>query len=227
MSHVLKEIPEIERPRERLEFMGASALSVSELLAIIIRCGTKNTSALSLAYEVLKEFETLDNLSSATISELSSIKGIQKAKAISIIASLELGKRLANEMKERKKINNIIDAYKLIKDNMVNLKNEELSVIYLNVKSEVIAIKKISMGTISETAINPKEIFKWALKYSSIHLIIVHNHPSGDPSPSPNDKKSTFELIKQAQIIGLKIIDHIIIGKNSFYSFQSNKIIRC
>lgn len=227
MSHVLKEIPEIERPRERLEFMGASALSVSELLAIIIRCGTKNTSALSLAYEVLKEFETLDNLSSATISELSSIKGIQKAKAISIIASLELGKRLANEMKERKKISNIIDAYKLIKDNMVNLKNEELSVIYLNVKSEVIAIKKISMGTISETAINPKEIFKWALKYSSIHLIIVHNHPSGDPSPSPNDKKSTFELIKQAQIIGLKIIDHIIIGKNSFYSFQSNKIIRC
>ena len=227
MSHLLKEIPTIERPRERLEMSGAKSLSVAELIAIILRCGIKNHSAVELSYEILKEFETLENLSNATISELCKIRGIYKAKAISIIASLELGKRLANDMKEKKIIHNMNDAYNLVKDDMQHLKNEEILVIYLNIKGEVINIRKVSIGTITHTSFNTKEIITWALKNSSNHLIVCHNHPSGDPTPSDADKDSTYDLITQATILGIAIVDHLIIGKKSYYSFKLDKIVTC
>lgn len=226
MSHLLKELPLEERPRERLEKYGAEALSIAELLAIIIRCGTNNLSAISLSFEVLKEFENLESLSNATISELSKIKGIEKAKAISIIASLELGKRMYNELTKKIKIKNSLDAYMLVKGDFFNVSIEELVAIFLNIKGEVVKVKKITVGSVSQTIIEAKDILKWALKYSSSNFIICHNHPSGDPSPSINDIKATNEITKQASIIDINLVDHIIIGRRKYYSFKESKIIK-
>ena len=220
---LLKEIPAIERPRERLELSGAESLSIAELIAIIIRTGTKEKSSVELAYEILKEFDDLDGLSTATTTELCKIKGIEKAKAISLLASIELGKRIASTIKEKKKIENALDVYNLLKMRMLNLAYEEVVVVYLNIKGEIIKIKKLSTGTTNKTLIEGKDVIRWALKYSSSHFILVHNHPSGDPTPSSNDKVLTETIEKQAKILGMTLIDHIVIGRGKYHSIYQNK----
>ena len=221
---VLKELPLIERPRERLELSGAESLSIAELLAIIIRTGTKNSSSINLSYEIMREFEDLDALSNATISELCKIKGIQKAKAISIIASLELGKRLANSINKRSRVTSINDIYNLLKPKMELLEHEEFMAVYLNVKGDVIKVVKISKGTVDHTLFDEKEVIKWALRYSSMHFFICHNHPSGDVLPSDADKVLTMKLDKFASMMGLKMLDHLILAKGKYYSFKNGKV---
>ena len=224
---ILKEIPKIERPRERLELSGPESLSIAELIAILLRTGTKDLSSIDLAYKVLNEFETLDALSNATITELCKIKGIYKAKAITILASIELGKRISAKREDRNKVNDILDVYRLVKGNMERLDHEEIVLVLLSIKSEVIKVKKISIGTSSLSLLEGKDIFKWALKYSSNHFVVCHNHPSGDPSPSSNDKVLTDRLTEQANLMGINMVDHIIIGKGKFYSFRLKKILSC
>ena len=223
-NYLVKELPISLRPRERLEEFGADSLSDVELLAIIIRCGTADLSAISVAESVLHEFENIGTLTSVTIEELCKIKRIHKVKAITILAALELGKRVVNNF--RKKIGTInrpYDAYMCLRTSMENLDHEELACIFLNVKSEIIKIKRITIGTVNSTLFEVKDILKWALKYSSSYIIIAHNHPSGDVRPSENDKIVTDKLINAAKTLDIKVIDHIIIGKDNYYSFLENK----
>lgn len=223
-TYLLKELPQSLRPRERLEEYGAENLSDCELLAIILRCGTKDLSVISLAEKILYEFESLNSLSQVTIEELCKIKGIQKVKAITILASIEFGKRVINSFQKKLgKIEKPNDAYIYLKPLMENLDHEELFCIFLNIKSEIIKIKRITIGTVNSTLFEPKDILKWALKYSSSFIIIAHNHPTGDVNPSLNDKIVTEKIISAANQIDIKLVDHIIIGKNDYYSFLENK----
>lgn len=223
MRYLLREIPVYERPRERFEKYGAEALSDSELLAILLRTGTKNNSVINLANEILKEFDNINSLNDVTIEELCKIKGIQKAKAISILAAIELGRRITeNFRKESIKIESPSDAYRFVRTKLENLLHEELVCIFLNTKSEVMKVKKISIGTTNSTLFDSKIVLKWALKFSSSYIIIAHNHPSGDPTPSDNDRIVTDQIIRAGKAVDIKVVDHIIVGKDKYYSFSEN-----
>ncbi len=224
MRYQFREIPIMERPRERLISRGASSLADYELLAILLRTGTKNQSVIEVAKNLRHSFETLGDLNDITYNELIKINGIGQAKAIELLAAIELGRRIANPII----LNNIIqtpkDAFNYLKIKMQYLHQETLMAVFLNVKNEVIADKIISIGTLDKTIFHPRDILKWALKYSCYGFIISHNHPSGDPTPSSADRQMTEALIESAKTMGVVFIDHVIIGKNKYYSFIENKI---
>lgn len=225
MGYMLREIPLEERPRERLIKYGASSLSNYELLAILLRTGTKERSVINVSKNILMKVENINMLNDITIEELTEIKGVGQVKATELLAAIELGRRINNPYT----LNDVIDtpkkAYLYVKDDMQHLSQENLVCIYLNTKSQVISKKTISVGTISQTIINPRDIFKWAFKYSCYAIIIIHNHPSGNPEPSQPDIIMTKKIVEAAKTVDLLIVDHLIIGKNKYYSFQENKII--
>lgn len=225
MNYMLRELPVEERPRERLIKYGASSLSNYELLAILLRTGTKDCSVINLAKSILMKIENINMLNDITIEELIQIKGVGQVKAIELLAAIELGKRINNPYT----LNDVIDtpkkAYLYVKDELQHLTQENLVCLYLNTKSQVIAKKTITVGTISQTIINPRDIFKWAFKFSCFAIIIIHNHPSGHPEPSQPDIIMTKKILEAAKTVDLLLVDHIIIGKNKYYSFQENKIL--
>ena len=221
----LHDLPKETLPRERLSKYGAKVLTDYELLAIILRTGTKEKSVLDLSKEVLCTFHNLSYLNDITINELIQIKGIKTAKAIEILASIEFGKRVCLSKSYNQIVTSGQDVYKMLRYDMENLSYEELKSVYLNVKGGIIDIKTLTKGSFNTTQVDFREIAKWSLKLSCFNVIIVHNHPSGDPTPSHHDKEFTNELIKYSNNIGVSIIDHIIIGKHSFYSFSYKKII--
>lgn len=223
MSYLVKEIPITERPRERLIKYGPSSLANHELLAIILRTGTKNISAIDLAKNILNIYQDLDKLNEATIEELSNIRGIGITKSIELLAAIEIGKRISVPNKLKTSITSPIDSYKYLKNRMQHLNQENLIALFLNTKSEIIAEKTITVGTLNHTLFHPRDILKWALKFSAAAIIIAHNHPSGDPVPSKNDLEVTNNLIKAAKTVDLIIVDHIIIGKNCYYSMLDHK----
>lgn len=225
MKYMLKEMPIEERPRERLKVFGPTALANYELLAIIIRTGSLKKSVLDLAKELLIKFKSLDKINEATITELMQISGIGEAKAISLLASIELGKRINLPVNSLITIKSPTDSYNYLKDNLQHLNQENLVALYLNSKSEVLALRTVTIGSLNQTIFNIKDILKWALKYSAAGLIVAHNHPSGDPSPSRQDIESTQALINAAKLMDVIIVDHIIIGKNRYCSFKEKCII--
>jgi len=225
MKNIIKEMPLEIRPRERLAKYGASTLADYELLAIILRTGTKDKSVLELAREIIIKFKDLGHFNELTIAELCSIKGIKEAKAIEILATIELGKRINNYVCQDVYIKSSNDAYCFIKNELENLKEERFVCLYLDLKSKVIASKTIAIGGISSTSLDLKKALKWGIKYSSNYLIFVHNHPSGDPAPSKEDINVTIEAMKIAKEFDFTIVDHIIIGKNKYFSFLDSKII--
>lgn len=225
MRYQFREVPVNERPRERLINQGASSLADYELLAIILRTGTKEESVLEVARKLRKNFESLCDLNDVTFNELIKFNGIGKAKAIELLAAVEIGKRVANPVVLNTIIQTPKDAYKFLKHRMQYLYQETLIAIYLNIKNEVITDKIISVGTLDRTIIHPRDILKWALKLSCYGFIIAHNHPSGDPTPSEMDKQMTDLIIKSAKTVGISFIDHIVIGKNKYYSFIEKKVI--
>jgi DNA repair protein RadC len=221
---MVKEMKESERPRERLISYGVASLSNEELLALLLRSGIKGLSVIELAKKVLSYIDELDDLKRITYEELLKIDGIKVAKATSIISAIELGRRLSNvKLKTRTMINHSIDVYKLIHLEISHLLQEHFISIYLNTKSEVIKKETIFIGTINQTLIHPREIFKMAIKLSASSMIFVHNHPTGDSSPSKADLLVTDKLIEISKMIGIDVIDHIIIGKNEFYSIKDQK----
>ncbi|MFA7367220.1 MAG: DNA repair protein RadC [Bacilli bacterium] len=224
MRYQFREVPINERPRERLINQGPNSLADYELLAIILRTGTKNESVLEVARKLRKNFESMADLNEITFTELIKFNGIGKAKAIEILAAVELGKRAANPLILNTIIQTPKDAYKFLKHRMQYLFQETLIAIFLNIKNEVIADKIISVGTLDRTIIHPRDILKWALKLSCYGFIIAHNHPSGDPMPSEMDKQMTDLIIKSAKTVGVSFIDHIIVGKNKYYSFIEKQI---
>lgn len=225
MKYMLKEMPIDERPRERLLKYGPSSLANYELLAIIMRTGSYNKSVLDISKELLIKFQSLDQINEATIAELTKINGIGEAKAISLLAAIELGKRINVPIKKVIAIKSSFDSYNYLKDNLQHLNQENLVALYLNSKSEVITLKTITIGTLNQTIFNIKDILKWALKYSAAGLIVAHNHPSGDPTPSRQDIESTNALVKAAKLMDIIIVDHIIIGKNKYCSLKEKQII--
>lgn len=220
--YLIKEMPSDQRPRERLIRHGAKALSNAELLAILLRTGYHDQSVIELSKHVLYHLSSLEELKKITYLELLKIKGIKTAKATTILASIELGYRLATFKRELKvKISSAHDVYNLLHGEISHLEQEHFIVLYLNVKSEVIKKECIYIGTINQMMIHPREIYKKALIYAAAAMIFVHNHPSGDSMPSKADERATQHLQKTSEVMGIDLIDHIIIGHHEFYSIKS------
>lgn len=222
----IKDIPIQDRPRERLIKFGPEALSNSELLAIIIRTGTKSENALSISNRLIAQNRGLEFLSNCTIQELSQIKGIGSAKAAQIKAAIELGKRLRNYRNDKIiSINSPKDAAEIVMEDMRYFKKEHFRVIFLNTKNIVIDVKDLSIGNLNSSIVHPREVYSEAIKKSSASIIVLHNHPSGDPTPSQEDINITRRLIESGKIIGIDLLDHIIIGDGSFVSLKEKGII--
>ena len=221
----MKKLNNVEMlPRERILNYGPAALADYELLAIMLRTGTKGVNVLELAKEVLQKIQRINYLNETTIYELTEIKGIKNAKAIEILAAIELGKRVCKPTLHMNYIKSSKDVYKLLEVEMSNISHEEIRCIYLNNKGSVQEIKIISHGGRLQAAIDFREIIKWAFKFSSSNFILVHNHPSGVATPSLEDLEVSKRLDEYATSIGLLMVDHVIIGKGQYYSYRKQII---
>ena len=226
LSIGLKEMALEERPREKMLTKGEKSLSNAELLAIILRTGTKKQSVLELAnYIINKDSQGIRWLKDITIQELCEIDGIGLSKAAQIKAALELGIRVASSKPENYKIKNPWDVYKYYMGSLRYLKREVFKVVLLNTKNEIITDVDVSVGTLNSSLVHPREVFIEAIKRSSNKIILIHNHPSGSIEPSVEDKNITKRLISCGEIIGIEVIDHIIIGDGMYFSFKENMII--
>ena len=218
---MIKELPIKERPRERFIKYGASSLQNFELIAIIFRTGLKDESVLELAKRVTYKFDTLKDLSKVTIKELKTIKGIGNSKAIELLAAFELGKRVS---KEQFTVNNKLHSpesiYRYLKSELEMKTQEHFLALYLNTKGELIKKEVLFIGSLNSSLIHPREIFKHAVINSAAAIIICHNHPSGDPTPSKQDIEITKLIHKNSLMMDIELLDHIIIGKDRYYSFK-------
>ncbi|WP_418790748.1 RadC family protein [Phosphitispora sp. TUW77] len=222
----IKELPEDLRPRERLAREGAEALSTVELLAVLLRTGSDSMSALDLATLVIAKTGGLLGLAECASEELYSIKGIGPAKVAQIKASIELGRRLAFEISDPKKvIKTPYDVFNLLKERMRYLDREHFIAVSLNTKHHVITIETVSVGNLNSSLVHPRELFKNSIKRSAAALVLAHNHPSGDPSPSAEDVQITRRLVEAGKLIGIEVIDHIIIGECGFTSLKELGVI--
>lgn len=222
----IKDMPEDERPRERLVKYGAEVLSNSELLAIILRTGTRYDSAINIANKLLKEGSGIRHLYESSFDELKRMKGIGPAKACQIKAALELGKRLRTFKDSGSVfIKTPSDAAELVMEDMRYLKKEYMKLILLNIKNMIISIKDVSIGSINSSIVHPREIFVEAIKASSASIIICHNHPSGDPTPSQEDINVTKRIQEAGRIVGIELIDHIVVGDGKYISLKEKNII--
>ena len=221
----IKDIPLTERPRERLKEVGGANLTNKELLSIIIKTGTKNKNVSDLALELLKEYDLLD-FKDLSLEDLTKINGIGEIKALEILATIEFVKRIfLKESKKLKKLENPKAIWESSKYLFDNLKQEYFYCYYFNNKQELIERKLIFMGTINQATTHTREIFKEAYKVSATSIVCLHNHPSNDVTPSKADKLFTERLMKTGTIQGIPVIDHIIVGENSFYSFYEHSNI--
>lgn len=215
-----------DRPRERLIHQGPQSLSNQELIAILLRTGTKQESALALANRVLNYFEKLHELKHATLEEIVSIKGIGEAKAVQLLAAIELGRRLSQkQVDSRFTIRSPKDAASFLMPEMSSLQQEHFVALYLNVKNQVIHKQTIFIGSLNSSIVHPREIFKEAIKRSAASIICAHNHPSGNATPSPEDIEVTKRLQEAGFIIGIDLIDHVIIGDHQFFSLKEQGYI--
>lgn len=226
MSYLIKDINKNERPRERLEQYGPSSLSNEELLAIILKTGTKDRSVKSLAIDLINLIEDISNLKDLNINKLQSIKGIGRVKAIELIASIELGRRIfIRKINTKLKLSNPYDIYTYTKDIFIDKKQEYFYCLYLNSKNELIERRLLFMGTVNKSVVHPREVFKYAYLSSASGIICMHNHPSGDITPSRDDIMFTNALIETGRIQNIPILDHIIVGNDNYYSFNENGLM--
>ena len=218
---ILKEIPIYERPRERALDVGVENLSTTELLAIILRTGSKKYSVLETANQILAKSSKIQNLNFLSLEELVEIDGIGITKAITILSAIELGKRINQIEKNDISFFNPIEIYNYMKNEIQSLTEERSYALYLNTKGKLIEKKLLTIGTINQTLIDSKIIFKWAYKLSASAFVLIHNHPSKDSTPSKQDLQITREILKQSKTLGIFFIDHLIIG-NDFYSMSQS-----
>ena len=218
----IKDLPKIERPREKLEKYGPEPLTTSELLAILLRTGGKGINVVELASKILKTFSG-PGLAAANVKELKDTYGLGAAKACEIVACFELGRRLLQN-KQSALILSPEDVWKELKD-FRNHKKEHFIVFFLDARSQEIKREIISMGTLNGSLVHPREVFEPAINHSAAQIIIVHNHPSGDPEPSEDDLAITKRLTEAGKILGIDILDHVIIAKSGFASFKERGLI--
>lgn len=222
MKQLIKDIPIDFRPREKAMIQGIKSLNDAELLAIIIKTGYKDTSALELSNLLLKNNQNLYNLGDLSIETLSRYKGISKVKATTILAAIELGRRAINHIDEKIPIKNASQIFLKYQNRFKNCYQENLLVIFLNNQNQIIKDEIIFKGSINQSLFHPREIIKKAIDYLAVKIILIHNHPSGDESPSAMDDEFTLRMIKCGNLVGINVIDHIIIG-NNYYSYYDHK----
>lgn len=211
---------ESDRPREKLLLKGKTALTDAELLAILIRSGTPNQSAIDLSKQILDSVSNnLIGLSRLTVSNLTQFKGIGEAKAITVLAALELGRRRRGaEAMDRKTITSSADAYEVLQMHIGDIDYEQFAIIMLNQANKVLKVENISEGGITGTVVDPKRVFRTALTNNAINIILAHNHPSGSLKPSKHDLELTQKLKKAGEFLQIMVLDHLILGDNKFLS---------
>lgn len=221
-KYMIKDIPIEERPRERMKSSGKSSLSNKELLAIILKTGTKEKSVNELAIDILNKY-TLEDLEEISLNKLLEIKGIGEVKAIELLASIELGRRMfLNKDIKYKRLDTPEKIFNHTKYLFYNKKQELFYTLYFNNKQELIGEKLLFVGTINRSVTHPREIFKEAYRLSASSIVCMHNHPSNDVTPSNEDIIFTKKLVSLGTIQGIPIVDHIVVGNNSFYSFYEH-----
>lgn len=217
----IRELPLVERPREKLLARGVRNLEQRDLIAILLNSGTRSLSALALADLLLAQFRSLPALAEASVEELIALHGIGEAKAVRLSAAFELGRRvhrMAGEL--RPTIRSAQDAVELLQDSMRRLDREEFRAILLDVKNRVLEVETISVGHLTGALVHPREVFKKAIRRSSAAVILVHNHPSGDPTPSVDDIRVTRRLVEAGKLLGIDVLDHIILGDSRYTSLK-------
>ena len=230
VSPRIQELPEDERPREKLAKLGAAALADSELIAILLRTGMVGKSAIDIGRELLVRFQNVGGLARASVTELAKIKGVGPAKAVQLAAAFGLATRLARETLARTPLDSPERIYDLLGVELRQLEKESLRVILLDTRLCLQRIEEISLGSLNECIAHPRHIFRPVIEHNAYGFILVHNHPSGDPAPSDADRRLTLRIVSAAQILQVKFHDHVIIGipapgRSPYFSFKENGII--
>ncbi|MGE5576942.1 MAG: RadC family protein [Syntrophothermus sp.] len=222
----IKDLPEDERPREKLRTHGVGQLSVGELLAIIIGSGTPTETAMGLADRLLVSFGGLRGLMFAGTSELMEMRGIGLAKAAQVCAALEIGRRIASLSPEvRQAVNTPADVSKLLMPQMRYMDKEHFLVLFLNTKNQILGKKVVSIGSLNASIVHPRELFRESIRHGSAAIILAHNHPSGDPAPSQEDLTMTRRVAEGGRLLGIEVLDHVIIGDNRFVSLKERGLM--
>ncbi|PYJ91217.1 MAG: JAB domain-containing protein [Verrucomicrobia bacterium] len=226
----IREMPQDERPREKLLARGVSALSDPELIAILLRTGLRGANAVEVGRQLLEKYKSLTGISRCSVKELRKIPGIGQTKALELVAAFGLGQRLARETLSKQKLDSPELVSELVGPEMRRLRTESLRVILLDTRYRLLHIEEVSLGSLNESIAHPREIFRPALTYSAHAVIVVHNHPSGDASPSQTDHSLTRRLAEAAELLQIKLLDHIIIGAPSggspgYFSFKEAGVL--
>lgn len=223
----IKGLPEEERPREKMLYQGKESLSNAELLAILLRSGTREKSALELAGDIISmNDEGILHLEDCSMEEMTKVKGMGTAKACQVLAAIELGKRVATHpRKERATIESPSDIAKLFMEKMRYYKKEHFCTLLLNSKGKILGEVEISIGDLNSSMVHPREVFLQAVRRSAAAVVLIHNHPSGDPTPSKDDIDITKRLMESARILGINILDHIIIGDGVYFSMKAENLM--
>ena len=226
----ISEMPQDDRPREKLLTRGASALTDAELIAILLRTGLPGANAVQVAAKLLERYKSLNGLSRCTVEEIAEVPGIGPAKALHLVAAFNLGQRLARETLTREKIDSPELVYNLLAPEMRALHKESLRVILLDTRYHLLRIHEVSVGSVNESIAHPREVFRPAVIASAYAVIVAHNHPSGDPSPSQSDHSLTRRLAEAAELLQIKLLDHIIIGapaegRPPYFSFKETGVL--
>lgn len=225
-SSAMRELPPEERPRERLTRLGPEALRDAELVAVLLRTGTREAGAIALAERVVRHFGGLRGLARASVEELRQVKGLGNAKAVEIKAALELGRRLAEHSDApRHRIRVAEDVAELLMVRFKDCEDEQFKVLLLNTKNEVQKTVSVSSGGLDATLALPRDVFRQAVREGASALVVCHNHPSGDPEPSRDDIVLTARLVESANVLGLRLLDHVIFGDGRYVSLKERGLM--
>jgi DNA repair protein RadC len=220
----IKDLPVSDRPRERLIARGAAELSNQELLAIVLRTGLQNENVIAVALRLLARFGGLSELGRASFGELCQERGLGAAKAAQLLATLELGRRAAMARpEERAQVRSPGDVAALLME-MEILEQEHLRVVLLNTRNEVLAVREVYKGAADRATIRVGEIFREAIRQNSVALVVAHNHPSGDPSPSADDVRVTEEIVRAGKLLDIDVLDHLVIGRGRYISLRERRL---
>ncbi len=230
-SFTLHDLPKSERPRERLEKLGADSLSAQELLALILGRGVRGESVSMTAQKLLSCFGSLGGIMNASLEDLQSVRGLGLAKASQLKACFEVARRVfttsakAVETKQRE-VTSAKEVYALVKSKISNYTKEHLVVLSFDSRNKFLGMDTVSVGTLNANLIHPRETFDTAIRRHAAHIIVTHNHPSGDPEPSEDDLEITKRLVESGKILGIEVVGHIIVTKSSFFSFKEKGLIK-
>jgi DNA repair protein RadC len=210
----LKDQPVSERPRERLVALGADALSHAELIAILLRTGLKGTNAVEIGKQLIQKYGTLQALARASVDDLRSVKGIGRDKAVTLMAAFALARKMAKDLqRESPVLDNPEAIVQLLREHNLVMNVETLQILLLNTRRRLIHVESATKGTIDTLLVHPREVFKAAIAANAAAVVLAHNHPSGDPTPSEADIKVTRDLIRAGQLLKIEVLDHVIIGR--------------